>query len=93
MDSVNDKSGIFQTKLDEAATLSEWTEYGTNPSILIQKLIGDPEVGRAGDAKRNFERLLSNARATGDPELLNGIKDAVLNAAWVYGQGEEAGKI
>jgi len=93
MDSVNDKSGIFQTKLDEAATLSEWSEYGTNPSILIQKLIGDPEVGRAGDAKRNFERLLSNARATGDPELLNGIKDAVLNAAWVYGQGEEAGKI
>ena len=36
---------------------------------------------------------MSNARATGDPELLNGIKDAVLNAAWVYGQGEEAGKI
>ena len=93
MDSVNDKSGIFQTKLDEAATLSEWAPYGTNASILIQKLIGDPEVGRAGDAKRNFERLLSNARATGDPELLNGIKDAVLNAAWIYGQGEEAGKI
>jgi hypothetical protein len=93
MDSVNDTGGIFQTKLDEAATLSEWVEYGTNPSLLIQKLIGDPDVGRAGDAKRNFERLLSNALATGDAELLNGIKSSVLDAAWLYGDGSETGKI
>tara|TARA_R110002167_G_scaffold59270_8_gene167867 strand:- start:6282 stop:10892 length:4611 start_codon:yes stop_codon:yes gene_type:complete len=93
LDSVRDKGGIFQKNLDEAATLSEWVPPGSNPGIYIAKTIGDPDKGRSADAQGNFERLLKAARDTGDPELLNGIKQSVFDAAWTYGQGGDATKV
>jgi hypothetical protein len=93
LDSVSDTGGIFQKNLDEAATLSEWVPYGANPGIYIANTIGNPDTGRSADAQGNFERLLKAARATGDPELLNGIKQSVFDAAWIYGQGGDATKV
>ena len=72
-----------QKKLKNIFTFADILPNDTNPGLVIANAIGTPEQ-RPGNPLTNLKRIIAFGKKSGNPDVLEGIKEVLVDRAYQY---------